>query len=576
MIPHLDTDKELQFLLMIGVGVLGLFYLMGYDLIEGDPTIYFSFLPHMFSSPFSFGQEGRVSFGATSPMYAIAMAAIYPLAQSAQDFLVIAKIASAISLLLALGYMTLSLKTLCDKEKLAARSAAYCILIPFVLVPSLFYQSVFLFETPLVLLYSSVCLFFLLRERYFILLLVLPLSYLIRPEVVLLQLAFGATALWELWKQEKLGPCILLALLQFAPMVGYHWYMFEHTDRIIPTSVESRASRSGHDLGLIKFAYAFVGNYHFLSGIGILTGLMLSRQVNVRPLTNALSPAWLPYFAAGCPLVLLAIAPTLPARYFDFLLPLLIVFCGRRLATQWISCDQTQSTTDERRSEEQGLTLRMCLVGAGIVFVFVSNEVLFANNYLMWQMAGPVRAIFYVLFLSMLTYLLVRLKGRSARVTAITLIIFVNCHVFAFGPYSLNSKIDNRLDDNFGAAINDLLVEDETLLMYEIQLQYTTSRKILSMDGIVGNGEFLEFYKGIEPFGEALKRNGVKYIGIDEHGAAPPMLSDDESRLLFENYIDLPVGGSVRGRYFEYTKVLENSSDIVYPMWHTIFRVDSL
>ena len=560
------------FLLSI-FGILGGIYSWGYDLIEGDPSIYFSFLPHMFTSPFSFGQEGRVSFGATSPIFAGLMAAIYPFANSAQGILFIAKAAGAVVLASGVFIMALCLRLLYAKERLTMRRAVFCVLAPFVVVGSLFYHSVFLFETPLVILYAAACLFLLLSTRYSWLLVLLSFSYLVRPEIVLLQFIFGLIALSALLKQGKFGLCAMLTLLQFAPLVFYHWYMFELTGRLIPTTVESRFSRTGHYSGLIEFAYAFFSNYHYLTGFFLLTGAIFSSWWTDREFDGRGGIQWLPYFAAGLPLLLLTTSPTLPGRYFDFLMPLLIVFCGHRLARLLFDQENLGATSESKKRQQ---LLLPCLLVASLTTLLLTNELLLDRNFLALKIAIPIRAGVYILMLGTLLYLCATLSVTWSRVIATILVVFVNWHIFSFGPYNLNSKLDSRLDVNFGAQVDELLEADDKLLMYEIQLQYTTSRQILSMDGIVGNGEFLEFYKGTESFADALERNGVQYIGIDPFGAAPPMLRDEESRLLFEQYVSTAVGEAVYGRHFKYTKVLQNTTDVAYPMWHSIFRIDPL
>lgn len=568
----IDLSEPTLLSLFIIISFMAGIYIFGFDLIEGDPTVYFPFFPHMFDAPFSFGQEGRISFGATSPFVAVLMASIFHISENEYQFLMFYKVFLLGVLLIFFYLMVLCIDLMEGQKRTNYKKVIALLLIVFSSISSLYYHTVFVFETPVVLLYSGLLFYLFLKKEYVKLLLVSPLAYLIRPEVVLLQATLGLYAIYQLYKQGKPNLCVSMMLIQFAPLVCYHWYMYEHTGRLIPTSIESRISRSDHLIGLRSYAYGLIQSYHFYIGFFFVSLLSLVATIRPTDNKNEIAHLWVLKSAICFPIVMFCFSPTLPIRYFDFLMPIIMVFSAHILNKTDISRETIRKLVIHKHlqlgSTKLSASLLLCFLVASItVEYFISNEMVTDKLALPLRMLSYTGVIFSSIYCAFI--------NKMYRFFWFSLLgIYSMTHITAFGPYSLDSHLNNRLDMNFGEQINSMLDQDDTLLMYEIELQYFVDRRVLSMDGIVGNGEFLDFYKGDESFQNAVLRNSVDFVGIDHFGMAPPMMNSKTMKLLFDNYEEMKIGDSIIVDKFKFIKVLENNSDTKYPMWHTIFKID--
>ncbi len=210
------------FLLLISIVIAFIFF----NTVSGDASIYFTFANNFFDLPFSYSQ-GKVSFGATSPLYTVYLAIIYSIGGS--SWIAIAKILNL--MIIYFGFVLILIQIPRDKH-----NPGLLVLLAVASI-NLYLTGLQLYETPLVFLSSALILSGIRQQNYGLLSWVSGMLYLIRPE-----LALFSVLIWiYLAIKKQLLTNSLLILLSMIPAIAYHWYMYDMTGGVLPSSVVGRS-----------------------------------------------------------------------------------------------------------------------------------------------------------------------------------------------------------------------------------------------------------------------------------------------------------------------------------------------
>lgn len=233
------------------------------SIIEGDPTIYLSYSKNFFNKPFSFGSVDNVSFGASSPIF-LTLLSIFHKVFGVKYFLLPFKIFYA-GLFVSSVYLIS--RILNNKTQIKTIEA---VSIFFLLNFYIIINGVVLFESFLILFYCSCLIYFLLNQKIKIFLLLAGLAYLVRPELILI----NVFSLYFLYKDQK--NIFYFSLTLLVPIL-YHLYIFYYTGEIFPSSVVSRSNRFS-DVSIIFSYYSILKNdpYIIFQILIILTSFYLS------------------------------------------------------------------------------------------------------------------------------------------------------------------------------------------------------------------------------------------------------------------------------------------------------------
>lgn len=233
-----------KFTLLLMISFLWIFknYL---TIIEGDPAIYLSYSKNFFVQPFSFGSINNVTFGATSPLF-LTLLSIFHEIFGIEYFLLPFKIFYAGLFVTSIYIISRILNTNTQINSLEAVSIFF--LLNFYIVVN----GVVLFESFLILFYCSCLLYFLIKQKIKIFLLLAGLAYLIRPELALI----NVFSLYFLYKDQK--NIFFFSIPLLIPAL-YHLYIFYYTGDVLPSSVVSRSSRFS-DVSIIYSYYTILKN----------------------------------------------------------------------------------------------------------------------------------------------------------------------------------------------------------------------------------------------------------------------------------------------------------------------------
>lgn len=545
------------------------------DNIDGDPTIYFVFAKNMLTAPLSFGPPDRVAWGATSPIYTFLLSLFHTGNLTATLYAF--KIFMLILVFLSIFFMSEIAKVILIRmgRTVSNRRLHFVILTCYLFYTASFYSTVFLFESTLVILHVALLIYLWIRGVFKWIPLVASLSYLTRPELLIVQIPIGLIFAYYYFHRKQYRQLLISSLIFVFPALLYHSYIYYHTDQFLPASVFARYMRyslAADGLGVSRIVWFALDQYKYT--LIFLPACLLAIYA-IANRTRQLQQFWLwavPVPAAAL-LVILMGSENLPIRYFDFSIPFLIPV---------ISVAIIYFKDDTRVSGPRfnlGILAALTLAGLAVwswyldftAFDHNHNNSITGDQFSMLVQAIP--AVFTIAFIVVgFRYLPMRFFMTAIFVLAVSTLSLE----FSYGQYPTDSKIANRLDRQFGDSMNAIMSPGERAAIYEIELQYYVDHPLISMDGIVGSGEFLPFVEGEKSLREILMENHINYIGVDPHSLYPRMADSELYRWLYEKDSSIEVNKSVDLEGLRFTKVLEDDGTYEFRMWKSIYRITLL
>jgi hypothetical protein len=234
------SKTDLKFI-AIFMGFASIYFACLLDVIEGDPTIYLSFAKNFFIAPFSFGPDKFITFGATSPAYLVFLSAIHSF--GIDSFVKLHKLSNLIFLFFGILLCTANTNFSIQKREsnLVAAGLLCSILLWFNF--NIVDNSARHYESAFVYFYTALLSFLFIRNRVYSTVFVGAFAYLIRPEIIVLQLACIA-ALFLIYKKISNKKLLGIILVSLAPALIYHYYIFINSGALFPSSIFSRAVRN--------------------------------------------------------------------------------------------------------------------------------------------------------------------------------------------------------------------------------------------------------------------------------------------------------------------------------------------
>jgi hypothetical protein len=353
------------------------------------------------------------------------------------------------------------------------------------------------------------------------------------------------------------GAAVAAAALQLIPLALYHAYMWKATGLLLPTSVTSRIDRSAADAGYLHIVWQVcLVNWRvlLLQTAAVAAAVRLVRDQSV---SRSLSVPFV--MVAAEPIAILLLAPLSSVRYLDagivFSIPLVAATLVRQLAAA---------------HESRGLLDTVAACGAFAAF----TGLLWLNP----QIDGPPKVIALLAMLPAVAWLAVRWslrvpseRARHAMLGGMAAVIV--WFAFVHGSYGRRTTLANRLDPAFAARMNAMMRPGESVAMYEVELQYGIEHPVLSLDGIVGRGEFTPLAQGRESLEDALRHTKVRYIGVDGW-ALTSWMQRTSYRTLYERDATMRVGEFTDIGGIRFRKVLMDDGGVQRRMWHAIYRID--
>ena len=217
---------EIFIIVLISISMIMYLFHITTGIMQGDSSIYFTFCRNFFSKPFSY-VDGKVSYGATSPLYCFLISIVYAL--FTDNYFFAMKIFSLSLLLISVIVINRALKgnlivffgmlaTLCACEH------------------TIFY-STGLFEVGLIDFSIALVIFSIMENHIVLSIYILGLLYLVRPEFALVTAGVDLMILFlEKNKKKNFVHMILSAI----PLIIYTFYMTMQTGEIIPSSISGR------------------------------------------------------------------------------------------------------------------------------------------------------------------------------------------------------------------------------------------------------------------------------------------------------------------------------------------------
>ncbi len=247
------SNKALNYLYAPVALLFLVLYIHYWPALGGDVSVFLSYAENMFSHPFSYGPKGRVAYGATSPVWAVLLSLCY--SKNPDVFVILIKA-------LNLGLFSLGAWWI-------AGAFGYPILIAGVLLllyPSGTFNILLGYENALIVAFIGGICHAYKKENFKLLFLLTSFLPLVRPELVILQLA----CVWTFRKQLTL----VSFLGQAVPYLVYAIYMFSQTGQWIPSSIFARMLKAGADpaqAGAVKTYFAILMSKPIVLLLGALS-----------------------------------------------------------------------------------------------------------------------------------------------------------------------------------------------------------------------------------------------------------------------------------------------------------------
>ena len=524
--------------------------------LEGDPSISFSFMKYFWQKPFSFGLPGEVAFGATSPFYVI-MGSIFHLFGDALVVFYLTKIVAFVMICASIFFMYKIAQSF-GLETPEKNNFLLLFLIVFIYFfnSNLFYDSVYLYETYLVMFYVSCTLY--LSKKYDNLYSVAfsSLGYLVRPELIVIQgLTFLLFSCRNLKKKSK-KDIIFAFLITATPLLSYHTYMFFQTGLLMPTSVASRFSRHSTMSSFGEHYFLFLQFFPFFL---ITLPMSITGIYYLYKRKNTLEDLFL--FAP--PIVFVGLIfvfnghRNFPMRYFDFSVAIAIPLCA---------CTLYRII---QKTKKSNILMSLLLLSTTVGYFFIKS---YHQEYQNWH---TTEIVFKKTVLVGGALILIAISfwrsPRQVQIIALALLaLSTSFTTFQYGWYNKKSEVFNRLDKDFGDKINKIMGPDETIAMYEIELQYYVNRKMICIDSVAGDPLFRK-----HSFKHLMENGLINYLGIDQHIGAVYNASSIWGKLFIEGKT-LKIGESVVHDGIRYTKILEDDGLYRYRMWKYIYKIEKV
>ena len=301
------------------------YYLYFIKVIEGDPTIYLSFAKNFFNMPFSFGSTSNISFGATSPAYLFFLSIFYLFGLDL--FLILHKIFNCALLIFAVFICIKNTSYILASSKSNNISIGFICVVAILLNINIVDNSARHYESAFVLFFTAILMHFFLQGRLYATTALASFSYLVRPEIVSIQILF---VLFLLYSQNKLFTikAIPVFLISLSPLILYHFYMYENTGAIIPSSIISRAIRSSDSSYLSSIIYLLRTNsqiFVFFAFCSLL-GARYILNNNLKIFSGSFGRGQFAFYSSlSIGLILLA-SKSFSTRYFEFVVAPIVPF----------------------------------------------------------------------------------------------------------------------------------------------------------------------------------------------------------------------------------------------------------
>lgn len=550
-------NKLSKILLIILYLIVCGIYIVYRNNLEGDPAIFFSFCKHFWQSPFSFGIPGRVCFGATSPFYVI-IGAILHLSGNVMIFFYSLKIVALLMIFTSIYLLSIIILRIFNidqnKKWYIVLLASFC----YFFNSHLFYNSTFLYESFLVIFYISFLLYLYFTSQKLITIIIASISYLIRPEIVVIQIIIVCIYIFHDLKKRNYLSILFIILISLVPTVTYHLYMYHHTGLLIPTSITSRHARYGVNLFDIKsHLILMVKNYKYFF-ISLPLAILLSflavikRKIKINNFILFIIP-----LLTAVAIFLKNGSIHLPVRYFDFSIPFIIIILVSSIL------HYSENTIKLKINILPDLIILLFVIGFYFGDFFLQEYINHNGDIIL------LKKIFIILLIVTGLVFLVRKCNSLIPLVSLMCIVLISISaMFNYGWFNRDSKVFNRLDKEFGDKINKIVKKDEVIAMYEIELQYFVDRKMVSIDGIAGEPVFLS-----GSFEDVMRSGLVQYVGIDQHIYYPGLGYAEE---LYKKGSQIKINQFLIFDNIKFTKVLEDDGRYVYRMWKYIYKIDRL
>jgi len=439
-----------QIFMLLYIALLSVLFFRG-QVVSGDSAIYIVFIRDFLKAPFAFGGGEYVSHGATSPLWVILNSLPFKVL-GLEAWLVYASVLN--TLFLVATVLLLS----AGKEKGLSLYRAFAIGALLLTSPHVVLASAQLTEAPLAMFLISLALLLLRRGRNFAALLVGGFTILVRPELILWVISLHVLVMILGDSRDKsVSKAAISAMVSFLPSIVVYSYLGLNTGMWIPTSISGRQFRSTEDhldwfdRLILSFGDLGASNPALSLSLLILLGLPIYKVIKNAPKfqIQAINNYSTIVALSAWPLMALwLISP--PLQYTGrYTLPLLVM-CGAVLAS-WL----------------QDLPVEAPLVRSLTITI---------AGYFMLQA-----------------------------------VVAFQSHLDP--PHVSGSDWRWILGEEL-SGVQEVLgwQPADTVLMYEIQAQFSTSAQLISADGIVGRGEIFPFLKGEQSLSRFIYENKVNYV----------------------------------------------------------------
>lgn len=236
---NLNTTKTKHVILLsVLVGFLALIFTVSIDLKAGDSAIYFPFLKHFFTLPFSYDGVS-VEHGATSTLWVIFNAPLFWLF-GFENWMVVARL---IGFTLVFTSAILIAKRICSRLALSYTAQVFTYLFSVVIVslnvPLIMSVSA-LFETSFVIFVVTLALVYHDDEDCRPLVILAALLPLVRPDLAVLSAYIMIRLFYKRREQLFSLNSLMLAFIAVLPTIVVYGYLAIASGELVPSSVMSR------------------------------------------------------------------------------------------------------------------------------------------------------------------------------------------------------------------------------------------------------------------------------------------------------------------------------------------------
>lgn len=192
------------------------------------------------------------------------------------------------------------------------------------------------------------------------------------------------------------------------------------------------------------------------------------------------------------------------------------------------------------------------------------NSILFIFLYLMFPPMSYAQRYLLIMVPLLFPWLAIRLSLYLKNLIPVAILLIttlffpVISHFQWVCPDNYRFSFDRILGEDFSKVIQSLdIKEQERILIYEIQFQFSTRAHLISSDGIVG-GEIFPYLLNKENFERFIEQHNVKYIVTSNSYKYRDIYKNTLLYQLFEFDLNHPVNSKYETQNLVFSKITEN------------------